>query len=59
MMLGSKASDPMMPSDFCVFHTPEIRKTFEIRYFSCGKQLLSHCYIIYLSTKKSLKKGFS
>ncbi len=37
MMLGSKASDPMMPSDFCVFHTPEIRKTFEIRSFSCGK----------------------
>jgi hypothetical protein len=42
MMSGSKASDPMIPSDFCVFHTPVIRKTFEICSFSCGKQLLSH-----------------
>ena len=43
-MLGSKASDPMMPSDFCLFHTPEIRKRFEFRSFSCGKWLLSHVW---------------
>ena len=33
MMLGSKASAPMMPSDFSSFRAPKIRKTFEIRSF--------------------------
>ncbi|MCI5994734.1 MAG: hypothetical protein MRZ45_02105, partial [Blautia sp.] len=42
LMLGSKAFDPMMPSDFSALRAPKIRKTFEIRSFSFEKWLLSH-----------------
>ncbi|MGN0359582.1 MAG: hypothetical protein ACI4EM_02450, partial [Hominisplanchenecus sp.] len=42
MMLGSKAFDPMMPSDFSALRAPKIRKTFEIRSFFFEKWLLSH-----------------
>ena len=33
-MLGSKAFDPMMLTDFFAFHAPEILKTFEIRQWA-------------------------
>ena len=42
MMLGSNKFDPMIPTDFFVFHTLEILKTFEIRSFFKEKRLLSH-----------------
>ncbi|MBR6770620.1 MAG: hypothetical protein IKM28_05185 [Lachnospiraceae bacterium] len=42
MMLGSKAFDPLMLTDFFAFHAHEILKTFKIRTFFCEKWLLSH-----------------
>ena len=41
-MLGSKAFDPLMLTDFFAFHAHEILKTFKIRTFFCEKWLLSH-----------------
>ena len=42
MLLRSKASVPLMLTDFFAFHVHEILKTFEIRTFFCEKWLISH-----------------
>ena len=51
MMLGSKAFDPMIPTDFFAFHAPEILKHSKFAHFSakngyflmfCGSQ--SHTF---------------